>query len=257
MLKLLNEENLSDILDFCKNSILGTRISCYALCYGFERNFLMFWGSNGTEGLNTVIAKFYDDVTVITSNASDLNEVSEFTTMLGYKTLTTGAHNARLMNFDKYIVKKGYKFETKEFAEHQCEAASEGDFKQIYSLVSKSIPNSFSDTKEAYLEFLSDYTFRFYKGYANAVCIREGENVVACAMTAAQSNDSALISGVACDEKFRKSGLGKKVVLSLADKMIKENKDVFIIALNESAEGFYEHIGFKEVEKIAFIDRKV
>ena len=35
-----------------------------------------------------------------------------------------------------------------------------------------------------------------------------------------------------------------------------ENKTVYVIALNESAEGFYKHIGFEEVEKIAFIERK-
>ena len=32
--------------------------------------------------------------------------------------------------------------------------------------------------------------------------------------------------------------------MSIVDELIKENKKVYVIALNESAQGFYEHLGF-------------
>ncbi len=257
MLKLLNEENLADILDFCKGSILGTRISCYALCYGFDRNFLMFWGSYSTHGLTSVIAKFYDDVTVLSDKISDFSEISEFLSIVGYNTLTTSENNAKLLNHDGYIVKKGFIYSSDSTEKCQCDNASESDLRNIYSLISAVIPDSFSDTEEAFMEFKSDYIFRYYKGFANAVCIRDGENIAACALTSAQSNNSVLLSGVACDNKLRKTGYGKSVVLGLTNRFLRENKSVYVIALNETAEGFYKHIGFKEVEKIAFINRKV
>ena len=36
-----------------------------------------------------------------------------------------------------------------------------------------------------------------------------------------------------------------------------ENKKVFVIALNESAESFYEHLGFDFYGEIAFVNNKV
>ena len=37
------------------------------------------------------------------------------------------------------------------------------------------------------------------------------------------------------------------------DELSNENKQVFVVALNESAEGFYEKIGFKHYKDIAIV----
>ena len=47
-----------------------------------------------------------------------------------------------------------------------------------------------------------------------------------------------------------------QVAKSIKVKLKKEGKDVYVIALNESAQGFYEHIGFEFTENISFIERK-
>ena len=39
----------------------------------------------------------------------------------------------------------------------------------------------------------------------------------------------------------------------MVDELINKNKKVFVIALNESAQGFYEHLGFEYYDDIARI----
>jgi len=45
-------------------------------------------------------------------------------------------------------------------------------------------------------------------------------------------------------------------VLSIVERLLADKKTPYVIALNESAEGFYEHIGFIQREKIAFCERE-
>ena len=97
------------------------------------------------------------------------------------------------------------------------------------------------------------FTYRQSRGYATAKCIRHDNSIVACALTASQSETDVLLSGIACDKNYRNFGYGKRIVLNLAQEFHNSGKNVFVIALNSSAEEFYKHIGFTECAKIAFI----
>ena len=125
----------------------------------------------------------------------------------------------------------------------------------MYSLISENIPGSFSCDKGAYLNWLSDFTFRKNRNAARMKCTKEGSKVVSCALTSAECRSSAIISGVASDKNKRSKGAGKAVVLSLAYELKNENKDVYVIALNDSAKSFYEHIGFEKTCDIAILER--
>lgn len=253
MLKLLCEKDLSAILGFCQNSILGARIACYALSYGFDKDFLMFWGEESKIGFNCIVSKFDGNVTVLANDCADFCEIAEFLSIVGANSITTDEETALKLGYENFAVKTGFCYKPCDFYCKEVQNASEADIKEIYTLISQSIPDSFENTKEAYLSFLSDFTYRQKRGYATARCIRADKKVVACALTAAQSNTDALLSGIACEENYRKFGYGKKIVLSTAAELSKKGKNIFVIALNSSAEGFYKHIGFDECEKIAII----
>lgn len=257
MLKILTESDLNSLLTFCEGKILGARIACYALSYGFDKDFLTFWGDKNDNKFSKIVTEFYGSVTVLNNDVTDLEELRNFLGMIGAESITTDCTTAGLLNFSQFETKTGYKYLKSNNSVAYAEDAAEADLKGIYTLISEAIPNSFENTKEAYLAFLSDFTYRKRRGYAAAKCIHHDGKVVSSVITAAQSHCDALLSGVACDEKFRKYGYGKRTVLSLADELHNKGKNVFVIALNKSAEGFYEHIGFIECEKIAFINRKV
>lgn len=254
MLKLASENDLAEILRFCDSDLLGIRIGCYCLAYGFERDFLKVW-INETDGIiNTAIAKFYDSVTV-KSSSTDTSEITEFLNMIGYTSLDADADFCRRTLLDVCSTKKAYIFRGIS-TENTAEEIGEENYKSLYSLVSENIPGSFVNSKEAYLSFLSDFTFRKRRGFARSKGIVSDGKLVSCVITSAETDKCALLSAVASDKSVRGKGYGKKTVLSAVNELLNENKDVYVIALNESAQSFYEHIGFEYYTDICHIERK-
>ena len=255
MLKRAEITDLPYIRELCRNTIVGTRILCYILAYGFDRDFLEIWIIKEQDKVTGVIVKFYDDVTLLCDKNADLEQLKAFIGMFYFKNLTCSADLSFQLGFKNVTVKKGYRYEGL-VADFECDLLQEDDYRNCYKLICKEIPDSFSGEREAYLSFLSDFTFRKRRSLARGVCTHTDGSLSSVALTAAETEDAAIISGVACDRVLQKSGLGKKTVLSLVKLLDDDNKKAYVIALNEKAEGFYEHIGFKEVENIAFIERE-
>ncbi|MBO5936557.1 MAG: GNAT family N-acetyltransferase [Clostridia bacterium] len=251
MLKLATDKDLDCILSFCDGDLLGTRIGCYCLAYGFERDFLNVWVNHTASGINAVIAKFYDSIT-IKADCEDLSEIREFVSMLGFTTLETSESTCLKLSYKSDEIKKSYIFNgTAENMEAQ--ELSEEYFKALYQLVCENIPGSFGDDKESYLAFLSDFTFRKRRGLARSKGIILDGKLVSSVITSAEVPGNALISAVASDKTVRGTGIGRKTVLTMLSELQSEGKNIYVIALNESAEGFYEHLGFEFKENITII----
>ncbi len=251
MLKLATQSELESILEFCDRDVLGTRIGCYCLSYGFDYDFLSVWYDDSDGSIKTVIAKFYDTVTVKTSY-EEIEEVADFIKMIGFTSLECNHQTCEKLGFEPAEIKKAYVFNGT--AENLgAETLDENHYKALYELVSLNIPGSFNSTKEAYLSFLSDLTYKSRRGLARCKGILLGEKLVSSAITAAETHTCALLSAVAIDSRLRGKGLGRKTVLTIADELIKENKKIFVVALNKSAEGFYEKLGFDRLCDIAIV----
>lgn len=255
MIKLVEEVDLSSVYGFCKDSILGTKITCLLKAYGLERDFLNAWIYKAEDKITAVITKFFDNITLVSDMTDNLSEIKAFIEMIGYSSICMTELNAEKLCYGDRTVKKSYVFKDKSTCYSLCDLTEEY-YKDAYSLISKNIPDSFGESEEEYLSFLSDFTFRKRRGLARFKGTLVDDCVSSTALTSSETENSAIISGVACDLSVRKKGLGKKTVLALANELADENKTVYVIALNESAEGFYEHIGFEFNEKISFIERK-
>lgn len=255
MLKLLTSDDISRLQEFCENSILGTRIACYALSYGFDRDFLMLWGSEADNKFNCIIAKFDGNMTILSDETADFEEIREFIEVIGADTIATDKETADKLKFTEYELKTGFFYDEYAVLYKSEETAYIDDLKKVYELISDEITGSFPKTRHAYLSFLSDFTYRQRRGYATVKCIRDNGRIVACGLTASQSETDVVLSGIACDRAYRNSGYGKRIVLSLAQEFKSTGRNVFVIALNSSAEGFYKHVGFKECAEIAFIKK--
>ncbi len=257
MISCVNELNVTAVHDFCKNSLLGTKISCYLSVYGFERNFCSFWIVHDDEAddIYGVILKFENSVTVLAEDIYDCGELSAFLSMTEFDELICEEELALKLDLSDFITRKSYYID-KADGLYNAENLSEQDLPEAYKLISLNIPDSFTDSKYAYLSFASDFIFRKRRGFSRIKGIKDADDVISCALTSAETDSAAIMSGVASDSTRRLTGLGKRLVLSLAKELISENKKVYIIALNKSAEGFYEHIGFNDESIIAFYERK-
>ncbi len=252
MLKIAQEKDLDAISQFCEGDLTGTRIMCYCLAYGFGRDFFNCWINLAGDEIKGVVAKFYDSITIKIKDTCEVDEIRQFCEMLGYDEIMCSEKCCETLGFIPSQTKKAYVFRGNA-GEYTSDNLGEECYKQLYTLISEAIPSSFKADNESYLSWLSDFTFRKKRGLARSKGITENGRLLSCVMTSSETKFSAIISGVACKSTSRKTGLGKKTVLSAVRELESEGKDVYVIALNGSAEGFYEHIGFELNERICFI----
>lgn len=255
MLKRATIDDFEAIEKFCDRDICGIKSLSQIKAYGFERDFLEIWCMRNEKEVCTIVTRFYDDITITSSEEADFEQLVVFLDMFYWKTVMCSEWLSEKLDFENFTVKKGYKY-IAESTDFSANMLTEDDFRSAYSLISREIPGSFKDDREAYLSFLSDYTFRERRGLARGFCTHSDGKLSSVAITSAETDKNAIISGVACDSSLRKKGLGKNTVHAIAESLVESGKKPFVIALNESAEGFYEHIGFSFVEKIAFVERK-
>ncbi len=255
MLKLADKNDLGGILSFCEGDLIGTRIGCYCQCYGFERDFFNLWINEADGEIKGLIAKFYDSITVKAASDCEADEIAQFLGMLACDEIMCSESTAEFLGFADCILKKSYLFREKA-GEYPTEILGEEHYKQLYCLVSVNIPDSFENTAEAYLSWLSDFTFRKRRNLARSRGVTKNGELISSVITSSETKDSAILSAVATSESARGTGIGKATVLSAVQELQKEKKEVYVIALNKSAEGFYEHIGFEFNEMICFIERE-
>lgn len=255
MLKRADAKDISIFEKICDGNITGTKILSQLYSYGFEREFLEAWILSENEEAQAVFTVFYDNITLVATDGADFSLLKTFFDMRSFESIMCSYQNCIKLGYSNFSLKKGYLFESRVDA-YEADRIKEDDIQDAYLLISREIPDSFKEGREAYLSFLSDYTFRERRGFARGVCTRYGEKLSSVAFTSAETKNTAIISGVACDNTQRKKGLGKTTVLTMVGMLLNENKAPYVIALNEGAEGFYEHIGFTFKEKIAFVERE-
>ena len=257
MLKFADCNDANNIKAFLGNGIIPLRICSYMTAYGFDKDFVKFWISRCDDNneINGVIALFENSLLLHINNQIEASEIVSFISMLQFGTLSCEKETALICGFSVYEEKQGFIFED-DTDECSADDIDEDIIKNAYQLICESIPGSFTNSKNAYLSFLSDYTYRKRRNLARGKCIKENNSLVSCAFTSAETNNEALLSGVATDKNLRKGGYGKRTVLSLVHELLSENKTAYVIALNDSAINFYEHIGFKKDKIIAYINRK-
>ena len=255
MLKLADIRDAADIEAFLGRGIIPLRIRSYMLAYGFDKEFVKFWISKNENTIDGVLALFEDTLLLHIKGCTDISEITSFISMLHFNTLSCEKGTAEICGFDNFVEKQGLGFNGNAEG-YTAENIDEKFLKSAYTLICDYIPDSFENSRDAYCSFLSDYTYRKRRNLARGKCIIEDEKLISCAFTSAETANEALLSGIATERKLQKSGYGKKTVLSLVNELLKDKKLPYVIALNDSAISFYEHIGFKKNKTIAYINRK-
>lgn len=243
MLRLISENQIDNVLNFCDGDPIGTRVGAYLKAYRTNMDFAMFWEQINDGKITSAVSRIDGDMTVCVSENTDYDELSEFVHIIGFNTLFSQAEFFRKINLDCVqgdILKFNGKNKFDDSVGFNIEPAA------LYDLVCRA--NSTEVRKEEYLPWLSDFTFRQRRNMLRAVGIYDSGELVSCAMTSAETSISAVISGVATDENFRCRGLAEKCVLALADSLIKLKKEnIFVMTENGELTKYYKHLGFDKI----------
>lgn len=253
MIRLCKKEDSAALAAFCGNTLPGCYILSRFCCYGNDYDFCKCYVDEADGTVQTALSVLDGTAVLLTGARTDFEELALCLPVFGVRVLLCSAQAAVNLPFPALQQKTAFHLQ---MTLSVAEASDTAPMRDVYDLISAAIPGSFPDTKDAYLRFLSDFTFRQTRGKARLKAILENETLCACALTAAESDNAAVLSGVACRADCRGRGFGKAVVSALAHDLQKEQKDVHVIALNDSACGFYRALGFEKEDTIIWMDVK-
>lgn len=254
MIKLCDLNDLKVIEEFCSSADpLAVYALCRVKCYGFSMRFCETWLCKNGEDVVAVLSVLCNNAVLYSKENADFDEIRVFLCASEFNTLLTQTSVAENLGFEKYKRKQALLFKG-DCSEVFCSDLA--DYVQIYSLLCECFPHEYSDDKEHYLEWLSDLTFRKRRGFARTKAIFEKNRLSANVLTVAETETAAVIGGVCCSHSRRGCGLGSKVVLSAVNELKNENRDVFVLANDDVADGFYKRIGFSQYKNIAYIERQ-
>ncbi len=87
-------------------------------------------------------------------------------------------------------------------------------------------------------------------GRGRGVCIEVDGKIRSIAQSDFETDDSAVIVGVATDKDYQGKGLGTSCLAFLSHILQEEGKDLYLQYNNLEAEGIYERLGFKKIDRV-------
>ena len=118
------------------------------------------------------------------------------------------------------------------------------DIKAAYELIVRCADENFHPP--VFEDFYVDVSHKLRHNAMSLVGVQENGELVAIAMTVAESENGAVLGAVACLPEYRKKGYGSQVVRSLTSRLIAQNKRVYLHRAQDANVSFYEKLGFCE-----------
>lgn len=248
MLKLVGEQEADRIVAFLEDKgAIAARICAYLRCYRTLMNDIYFWSQDNNGEISAVISRVDGNMTVYADGRADFDEISEFVRIIGFSTL--------LMSYE-YFGEIGIKphssgdilcFRDDVKPVSRDNISDNADLKAAYELLRINKSESIEVTE--YLPWLSDFTYKRNRNSARMKSLFRDCMQVCFAMTSAETDKSALISGVVTDREYRKQGYASSVVYALCDELKREGKTVYIMTASEENKNFYLKNGFACIGK--------
>ena len=116
---------------------------------------------------------------------------------------------------------------------------SKAEVQDVYSFVKNIL--KFSDDHPRSLDF---YLNIFQKDPRYVVIAKDGSEIIGAILSSDENKDTLLIGELAVDEKYRKAGVGTRLILQLEQYAIQINKKEISLGAQGSAENFYLKMGY-------------
>ena len=220
-----------------------TRVLSLFLSYGAGYDFVGFWAQVREDEPVALISRFEDKFSLYLTKDSDLEEIAAFLRFQG-----AGA----VMNDDAYRIDIHAKAVISgQVLRYQGELHDseleiyQPDFKELYRLLQSCESEIFRVPEE--LLFLSDVTHRANMGKCRVIAARVGEALASSVMTVSETEDAVILGAVATHPDYRRRGLSRELVRTLASQITAEGRAVYVFSASDANTRFYENSGFEVV----------
>lgn len=236
MITLVDDLKVLQSLPDCFETV---KIMSLVSCYGLETEFLLLYKQTDENGaLSSVIMRFYNELTVFSDGNLDLAELKEFIDFFGCGLFCKAElfESLKIKNFNRYCCM--------EFAGEAIEQKSENlKYEKIYEILKN------ANSKDIILPEFDDWYVDFCHRVRHKKSRSFSIDKSGVAITIFETENSAVIGGVATEINSRNRGIARKNILGICDVLQKENKKIFLLCSEELLK-FYVNLGFKEIYKI-------
>ena len=221
-----------------------TRIRSLYRAYGDGYSFVAFWEQETDGELTALISRFEDKFSLWLTVDADGEEIAAFLRFQGAGSVMF-CSDAPLDFPEAAHIISGTVLEYTDDADHPDTEIYEPDFKALYALLKTCESDIFRVPDD--LMFLSDLTRRRNSGLLTlSAAVRDGV-LAASVMTVSECESAAVLGAVATHPDYRRQGLARRLVRSLASRIRDGGRRVFVYSASESNTRFYINSGFVPV----------
>lgn len=222
-------EQQQEVLNRCKSSAFGCKIAGTAVSYGFDKKFACFWFDDKSSAIYCLV----DNVMILDGKPSDVYETKEFLNMAGAKQLICSKETAEFLSLSS---EKSGEILSKTILDGGGFKQEEVNIREVFSLLDEC--GMELDFEAFYLDL--SHRLRHQTGAAATACW--GDDFAGCALISAITENSAIISAVAVKEKFRRHGMGSKLIGTI-ENALKSGKLYIFKEFGEN-DAFYSSLGY-------------
>lgn len=237
MIKLVDNESLESVKEYCAGDPFGCRILAAMLAYGINKPFALFWVQYDDDGVITaVVSRLDTSMTVCAKGDYDTEEMDYFVqTMMGYAGALRPVRKGEAANG---LVMR---LAERRNRENVSDVELNPEISDLYTVMEECAGTGFEVPQ--FDAFYSDMIYRNRAKTAVSAVLRADGMPASCGAMHLSDN-TAVLTMCASVPEHRGKGYTQHVVNALLDKT--EGRDIYLMCL-PSLHNFYEKFGFVTV----------
>lgn len=237
-----------EALEFCSDSLCGTRISSFLESYGTDYSFARFWVQKNDNMKVTAVLSCVDGVgTLKTDSQSDYNELSVFLRFCGIYVLFSKKSDIEKLPLKITSQSISMVFRCNDFnynSEDLIKISQNSDLKDVYACLSSSYDK---EDLPSFEEWLPDISYRVRHKTASVFTIEKDNVCISTAMAIAESSSAVILGGISTIPQLRNRGYAKTLVSYCTKRFADESKKIYLCCENDKVQ-FYKSLGFEQSE---------
>lgn len=238
---MIRPANAEDFNKITATDPFFTRILSLYECYGEGLDFVAFWMQENNGKITAAISRFEDKFSLWLTAASDLDEIAAFIRFQGAGSCLYDA--AFSLAFSPDLPSVSGQILAYTAADYISDIEIyEPDFKALYGLL-KACESPIFIVPD-HLHFLSDLTHRKNRGKLHLAATGIDGDLASSVMTVSETDHAVILGAVATHPDYRRRGLSRELVRTLATQMRREGRRVFVLSASGQNTVFYQNSGF-------------